>query len=280
MARKRHYCLTWNNYPEDALDTLRAIPGVSHLVVGREVGANATSHLQGKISFQHPCTERAARRKLPGCHVEVQRGTHAQAIAYCKKDGDFIEVGVAPVDEERQAADQVERYTEAWELAKRGEIEDIEADIRLRYYSTIKAIGKDYRNRPGALDDICGVWISGPPGIGKSHAVHARFPDAYVKDASKWWDGYQGEQTAWLDDIDPSCAGWVARFLKLWPDRLPFPAQTKGGALFIRPGLFIVTANYRIGEMGFNETDEPAIRRRFREVHVVTREDCGLIFEQ
>lgn len=278
-SRKRHYVFTWNNYPADAVQTLRAIPAVRHLVVGREVGANGTPHLQGKVTFDHACSERAARRKLPGCHVEAQRGTHAQAIAYCKKDGDFEEVGEAPADAERQAAEQAERYEEAWELAKRGAIDEIDADLRIRHYSTIKAIGKDYRLRPEALDSTCGIWISGAPGVGKSHAIFARYPQAYVKDASKWWDGYQNEPVAWLDDIDPTCAAWLPRFLKLWPDRLPFPAQTKGGSLFIRPGLFIVSANYRIGEMGFNETDEPDIRRRFREVHADTRDELSALLE-
>ena len=42
------------------------------------------------------------------------------------------------------------------------------------------------------------------PGSGKSSGVRRDYGDSlYVKDATKWWDGYAGEETVVIDDWDP-----------------------------------------------------------------------------
>lgn len=270
-SRSRSYVFTWNNYTAEAEESLARLD-CRYLCYGRERGESGTPHLQGMVCFSHAKSHASVRKLLAGCHIERQRGTYVQARTYCQKDGDFVERGTCPLDPEDQALEQSRRYSVAWDLAKSGDVENIDPVIRLTHYRTILAIGKDFRLRPESLDSVCGLWIHGRPGVGKSHSVVTAFPGAYVKDCSKWWDGYQGEPVVWLDDVDPSSSSWLCRFLKIWADRYPFPAQTKGGSLFIRPGKFIVTSNYTIGGMGFEQSSLDAILRRFREVELVSRE--------
>lgn len=33
-------------------------------------------------------------------------------------------------------------------------------------------------------------WIWGEPGTGKTRGVWDKYPDLYVKNLNKWWDGY------------------------------------------------------------------------------------------
>lgn len=102
------WCFTINNPVEQDTDTLLAISddlpgnGIEYLVYGREIGDNGTPHLQGFVIF----TSRKRLATVRGiighrAHLEVARGTNAQASDYCKKDGDFDEFGILPRSRER-----------------------------------------------------------------------------------------------------------------------------------------------------------------------------------
>ncbi len=85
---------------------------------------------------------------------------------------------------------------------KMNEIAEFVPDVYVRYYCTLRAIAKDsmkFVDRP----DVCGYWIWGKTGLGKSHAARASFPNHYPKDLNRWWDGYQGQENVIMDDISP-----------------------------------------------------------------------------
>jgi len=84
-----------------------------------------------------------------------------------------------------------EDWEQVWEHAKNGEIEKIDAKIRLTYIDKIERVEKRYMKMPEAPADLRGVWITGPSGCGKSRTAFETWPDGYRKLANKWWDGYQ-----------------------------------------------------------------------------------------
>jgi hypothetical protein len=92
----KHWCFTLNNYTEQDVERLSSpLAGVQYIVFGREVGASGTPHLQGYVCFR-------SRKRLQQV-ISVIGQAHCsaticiqQSIEYCKKDGDFIEVGVPP----------------------------------------------------------------------------------------------------------------------------------------------------------------------------------------
>lgn len=96
MSRAKHWCFTLNNYSQEDVDCLSSLrPGITYLVAGKEVGESGTRHLQGYVSFSEQLRLRKAKSFIGEAHLSVARNI-PNSIAYCKKDGDFFEVGIPP----------------------------------------------------------------------------------------------------------------------------------------------------------------------------------------
>lgn len=261
-SRHRRFVFTLNNYESGDCDYLDSLP-CRYIVYGKETAPNTgTPHLQGFVVFVDGKTCSAVRTLLRRCHVEVTRGTSLQASDYCKKDGDFVERGILPAEPAELGAREIDRWSAAWDSAKRGDFEAIPADIRIRSYATLKRIHQDFMPAVLPLAGVCGVWIFGLSGSGKTRSVLSQFPNAFIKPRNQWWDGYQDEDTVLLDDIDKFDVK-LGGALKHWADFAPFIAEIKGGSKKIRPGKLIVTSQYCIGDIWQDVETLQALTRRF-----------------
>lgn len=96
MSRAKHWCFTLNNYNAEDIQRIAVLEGeVLYLVYGKEVGESGTPHLQGFVSFHDRLRRSAVVEKLGQAHYTVARKI-PESIAYCKKDGDFVEFGIPP----------------------------------------------------------------------------------------------------------------------------------------------------------------------------------------
>lgn len=108
--------------------------------------------------------------------------------------------------------------------------------------------------------------------MGKSWTIREQYEPLYVKPINKWWDGYNGEPYVLIDDIDPDHS-FLGHFLKIWADRYPFRADTKGGFVHIRPQRIFITSNHPPQDIFKTPEAVAAIQRRFNIEHIVNAED-------
>lgn len=263
--RQTNFTFTWNNYPPTHQQTLLDIKGYKYIAYSKEVAPTTnTPHLQGLIVMSTKKSLAQLIKLLPGVHLELMYSNIANNITYCSKSAELVEIGKRPMTQKEKGQSNIDRYKKAWELAKAGKVEDIDADIRMKSYSTIKRIQRDYVTQPKDLDWHLppNLWIQGPPGCGKSRWARENYPGAYMKNAAtEWWDGYQGEDTVIIDDLDKYHLKQGYN-LKIWLDRYAFPAQVKGYTIFIRPKTIIITSNYSMAEIWDDPITVTALQRR------------------
>lgn len=157
--------------------------------------------------------------------------------------------------------------------AKAGDFENIDPELYLKYYSTLKRINVDEGEIPSDLPfstQARNFWYYGKTGTGKSLGARRDFPDHYLKIANnKWWDGYKKQPAVILEDFDKSHS-YMGFNLKIWGDLYSFPVEIKGSALRIRPENIIVTSNWHPNQIWTDDETLEPILRRFRIVHFQT----------
>lgn len=278
--RVRGFLFTWNNYgvgPVDdnygveSIQYLRneVVPQVSYIIWGKEIGpVEGTPHLQGFVYFKTLKSCVQVHKIFPGCHITLVSVDNGCA-KYSTKDQQYEEHGVRPLTEKEKKSkggvSQKDKWDSIWDHAKAGDMELIPAQERIRCYRTLKQIRVDYMPPVSCVPVLDNSWIYGPSGSGKTSGVLADYPDIYLKNCNKWWDGYQGEETVLIDDMDES-HHMFWHHLKIWGDHKPFLAETKGGTMKIRPKRIIVTSNVPLSVFCTKPAHLEALLRRYNEV--------------
>lgn len=91
----KNWCFTLQNYTDEDVEKIRGLRDVVYLVAGKEVASTGTRHLQGFVQFQSKKRMRQIQNMIKeNLHCSVARSVNA-SIDYCKKDGDYVEIGNA-----------------------------------------------------------------------------------------------------------------------------------------------------------------------------------------
>lgn len=93
----RSWCVTlWS---EEDVGRLKGTAGINALVVGEEVCPTTRKvHYQSYVRFESNKRFSWWRTNFPTAHVELRRGTEAEAAEYCRKDGRVLVDFGAQVD--------------------------------------------------------------------------------------------------------------------------------------------------------------------------------------
>lgn len=274
-SQGRHWVFTLNNYTDDERAALAkfATESCDYLTYGKEVGEEGTPHLQGYFCLKTKKKFLTVKNLLfPRIHLEVKRGSVRSAVDYCHKDGDFLTIGVEPVEQGNSGGiANKERWIQAHDSAKKGNFDEIEAQILITHYGNIKKIAHDHKAMPEDLDWIDGdppnEWIYGGTGVGKSYRARSENPKAFLKQTNKWWDRYNGEDTVIIEDFGMTHS-YLGDHMKIWADKYAFPVEIKQSGDRIRPKKIVVTSNYNITDIWSDPNITLPLLRRFKIIHV------------
>lgn len=166
--------------------------------------------------------------------------------------------------ENDKAKKEKEYYTEQVRLA---EINPELCDPKLKKHNmrNLKRLHERalLKRKVEKLTTLDNYWYTGPTGTGKSIAARDNYPDAYIKQPNKWWDGYDGEEVVIIDEFNKQ-HGRFAYYLRQWADHYPFQAEIKRGTLgLIRPKTIIIISRHTPEEIFKDLSTVESINRRF-----------------
>lgn len=201
-------------------------------------------------------------------HVEIALGTQLQNITYCTKE------------ETQYKRPKSFRLGIPMEQGQRNDLQDIadaiiagKTDYEIlmsnptwfhheRYIKKLREVR--LHNYKTIQREIEVKYIYGDPGSGKSRQVFEEIGDKkyYMpippKNGNLWFDGYDGEDILWLEDIDEDSISRTL-FLRLL-DRYPLTLEVKGGITHACWTKVYITSNFE------PEYHCDAIQRRFTTV--------------
>lgn len=82
-----------------------------------------------------------------------------------------------------------------------------------------------------------------------------------------WWDGYDGQEVAIIEDIDKYDVKFGGH-MKEWADRYAFRGNQKFGGTLLRPKKLVVTSNYSIREIWSDIQTYGPLERRFKSIYI------------
>lgn len=268
MSQQKNWCFTLNNYTLEDIQKFKDFIQ-DECVFGifqREVGECGTPHLQGYLQLITKKRISYLKSNAHGtAHFEGAKGSSAQNIAYCSKEGgsDKFELGT-PVCE-RQRTDLSVVVAAVVEKRPLNEVASEFPEQWVKFYRGLESLSSRIASRRDFKTEV--YWYYGPTGTGKSREAYRLAPDAYFKmGANKWWDGYDGQDTVIVDDYRRDLCTF-AELLRLF-DRYPHRVECKGGSReFLSTRIFITTPKSPADTWeGRSEEDIEQLLRRITEV--------------
>uniref|UniRef100_UPI004048114D hypothetical protein n=1 Tax=Roseivirga sp. TaxID=1964215 RepID=UPI004048114D len=268
----RSWCFTVNNYTY----TPTALPPHGkYAVIGREVGAEGTPHLQGYIEYD--CTQRpsAVYRWLQAkCYATPRRGSSVQARTYCmKEDPSPLEFGtfVPPAPGRRSDIDAL--YDSATSGQSLAQVASEHRGTYLRYYRAVQHVqALPALEAPPLRTSLHVSVFEGPPGSGKTATAYALYPNLYAVPLGKdiWFDGYTGQDVLLFDDFSGQMRLVdLLRFTDIYPVQVPI----KGGFVYLQCTKIIFTTNVPLAHwynFSARQDSLDALSRRVHETRFFT----------
>lgn len=238
VAQARYWILT---IPVIHLSTPTLSGDLVYIRGQQEISASGLHHWQLLAVFNKKLRLRSVKEHFCNeAHCEPTRSEAANDYVW-KEDtrvaGTQFELGRLPFSRARKTD-----WDSALACAKAGDLDNIPADVLLRYYGNIKRIHVD-NLQPERRDNIHVRVYWGLSGTGKTRRATLEAGDGHFPKGSgdQWWDGYQGQTNVIIDEF---AGGIPITDLLRWLDRYPCTVPVKGSTVALKAVNFWLTSNF------------------------------------
>lgn len=210
MVQTKYWCFTINNYTQDDEQRLEDLfpDKVDYIIYGLEKGEAGTPHIQGYLELKKRARLSGVKLLIgPRAHAEPRRGTSIQASEYCKKEGDYRELGQASSPQPGRRTDLDRVVQDIRDGATLQDLWSNHPKSMIMYTRGIKEAHRSLRERSPIttyelssfrwqLGEFKVTILWGEPGIGKTEFARAVLPKAlfvsHIDDLGRLDETYTG----------------------------------------------------------------------------------------
>lgn len=241
---------------------------VRYAIYQREAGENGTPHFQGYIELAKPQRLSFMKKMIPGAHFETRKGTRDQARDYCRKAESRLDPDANPTEFGTWEAGAQGSRTDLLEVKRKIDEGATILTIAEEHFSSFIRYERGFRaykraKTPKRTTKTTVDLYYGAPGVGKTWRANEEEPDAYWKNATKWWDGYEGQEAVIIDDFHGGIQ-WTE--LKHILDAYDASVEYKGGTLRFTSRRVIITSNDGPGDWYKRESIRSGLDALYRRI--------------
>lgn len=223
-----------------------------------EVGAEGTTHIQGRVTFKRTYRLKALKKLHGRAHWEQTKCKQDQMYVL-KEDSDIIVHKPPKGKGFRSDLEEIMKMVK--DGAKEVEIANFAPDTWARNYRAIERYRMLVEPKRNWVPEVKVYW--GPTGTGKTRRALEEHPDAYFL-RSKWWDGYDGEEHVIIDEFE----GWLPfSFLLAVLDRYPMRVENKGGGRNLPVKTITFTSHFHPEDWYPEPERWPELKRRITAIN-------------
>jgi len=254
---------TLNNWTPVEYFDIVAFEGVKTGIVCKEVGKECgTPHLHFSITFEKTYRLTGLKKLLPRWNLGITRDL-GKARTYCKKGGDFLEIGEPSKQGKRTD------LAVACELAKESMLKVAEEmpETFVKYHRGLQVLRNTLATGQKGFVKLEVIVMVGKPGCGKSSKARDLDPELYnmpePMNGTLWFDGYDGQETILFDDYYGSWMKYHTLLQLL--DGYPMSLPVKGGFTPKRWKRVILTSNKHPTQW-YERSECDALKRRITSI--------------
>lgn len=240
MSRHHSWVVVINNWTDTDLFGFKYLAkSAEYAIVGSEVGAKGTPHLQAYVRLKTALSLAVIKKSLPRANLQVAAGDDLQNKTYCSKDGNVLyEVGTPSAQGKRTDIKQIADLIKTHSITL-DELMFEYPDMYVKYSRSFEKMFSAVQLPRSQQPEV--HYRFGLAGTGKTRYCVEKHLNHYIKDNTSWWDGYSQQEAIIIDDFDNNIP---FRTLLRILDRYVYQGQVKGSYVQINSPFIYITAEH------------------------------------